>query len=118
MNQRIYNYSLHLLARQDYSEYKLKKKLLSKPDNNLEEVIEVIEKLLEKKNYYKASNDYLFNYLSKINSPMLRVFSITYRLGLIFSWRNLLKYKSQYIYLPIILFYRSLHLANVRIFKY
>ena len=49
MNQRIYNYSLHLLARQDYSEYKLKKKLLSKPDNTIEEVNEVIEKLLEKK---------------------------------------------------------------------
>lgn len=49
MNQRIYNYSIHLIARQDYSEYKLKRKLLSKPDNTPEEVDEVIAKLREKK---------------------------------------------------------------------
>lgn len=42
MNQRIYNYSIHLLARQDYSEYKLKRKLLSKKDNLPHEVDEVL----------------------------------------------------------------------------
>lgn len=48
MNQRIYNYSIHLIARQDYSAYKLRQKLLSKPDNSKEEVDEVIEVLKEK----------------------------------------------------------------------
>lgn len=48
MNQRIYNYSIHLLARQDYSEYKLKQKLRSKKDNLPHEVEEVILKLKEK----------------------------------------------------------------------
>jgi len=48
MNQRIYNYSIHLIARQDYSEYKLRRKLLSKPDNTPEEVDEVIAALKEK----------------------------------------------------------------------
>lgn len=48
MNQRIYNYSIHLLARQDYSEYKLKQKLRSKKDNLPHEVDEVILKLKEK----------------------------------------------------------------------
>ncbi|HLT23478.1 MAG TPA: regulatory protein RecX [Bacteriovoracaceae bacterium] len=48
MNQRIYNYSIHLIARQDYSAYKLRQKLLSKPDNSKEEVDEVIEALKEK----------------------------------------------------------------------
>lgn len=45
MNQRIYNYSIHLLARQDYSEYKLRQKLRSKKDNLPHEVDEVIEAL-------------------------------------------------------------------------
>ncbi|MBA2405554.1 MAG: RecX family transcriptional regulator [Bdellovibrionales bacterium] len=45
MNQRIYNYSIHLLARQDYSEFKLKRKLRSKKDNLPHEVDEVIEAL-------------------------------------------------------------------------
>ena len=45
MNQRIYNYSIHLLARQDYSEFKLKQKLRSKKDNLPHEVDEVIETL-------------------------------------------------------------------------
>lgn len=45
MNQRIYNYSIHLLARQDYSEFKLKQKLRSKKDNLSHEVDEVIEAL-------------------------------------------------------------------------
>jgi regulatory protein len=49
MNQRIYKYSLHLLARQDYSEYKLRKKLLSKVDNLPHEVDEVLSALKEKK---------------------------------------------------------------------
>lgn len=48
MNTRIYNYSIHLIARQDYSEYKLRQKLLSKPDNSREEVDEVIAALKEK----------------------------------------------------------------------
>src|SRR5690606_28514099 len=48
MNTRIYNYSIHLIARQDYSEYKLRQKLLSKPDNSREEVDEVITALKEK----------------------------------------------------------------------
>jgi SOS response regulatory protein OraA/RecX len=48
MNQRIYNYSIHLLARQDYSEYKLRKKLRSKKDNLPQEVDEVLSKLKEK----------------------------------------------------------------------
>ena len=45
MNQRIYNYSIHLLARQDYSEFKLRQKLRSKKDNLPDEVDEVIEVL-------------------------------------------------------------------------
>ena len=48
MNQRIYNYSIHLLARQDYSEYKLRQKLRSKKDNLPHEVDEVLEKLKER----------------------------------------------------------------------
>ena len=47
MNKRIYNYSIHLLARQDYSEFKLKQKLRSKKNNLPHEVDEV---LLELKN--------------------------------------------------------------------
>ena len=45
MNQRIYNYSIHLLARQDYSEFKLRQKLRSKKDNLPHEIEEVIETL-------------------------------------------------------------------------
>jgi len=48
MNQRIYNYSIHLLARQDYSEYKLRQKLRSKKDNLPHEIEEVLEKLKER----------------------------------------------------------------------
>lgn len=48
MNQRIYNYSIHLLARQDYSEFKLRQKLRSKKDNLPHEVDEVLLKLKEK----------------------------------------------------------------------
>lgn len=48
MNQRIYNYSIHLLARQDYSEFKLRQKLRSKKDNLPHEVDEVLEKLKER----------------------------------------------------------------------
>jgi SOS response regulatory protein OraA/RecX len=56
MNQRIYNYSIHLLARQDYSEYKLKQKLRSKKNNLPHEVDEVIaalkaKGLLKEENY-------------------------------------------------------------------
>jgi SOS response regulatory protein OraA/RecX len=56
MNQRIYNYSIHLLARQDYSEFKLKRKLRSKKDNLPHEVDEVIaalkgKGLLREENY-------------------------------------------------------------------
>jgi len=42
MNQRIYNYSIHLLARQDYSEFKLRQKLRSKKNNSSHEVDEVL----------------------------------------------------------------------------
>ncbi|MCM2349540.1 MAG: recombination regulator RecX [Bacteriovoracaceae bacterium] len=45
MNQRIYNYSIHLLARQDYSEFKLRTKLRSKKDNLPHEIDEVIAAL-------------------------------------------------------------------------
>jgi SOS response regulatory protein OraA/RecX len=48
MNTRIYNYSIHLLARQDYSEYKLRQKLRSKKDNLPHEIEEVLEKLKER----------------------------------------------------------------------
>lgn len=48
MNKRIYNYSIHLIARQDYSEYKLRQKLRSKKDNPIEEVDEVIAELKNK----------------------------------------------------------------------
>lgn len=49
MNQRIYNYCIHLLARQDYSEFKLKQKLRrSKKENLPHEIDEAIEKLKEK----------------------------------------------------------------------
>ena len=48
MNTRIYNYSIHLLARQDYSEFKLRQKLRSKKDNLPHEIDEVIEKLKER----------------------------------------------------------------------
>lgn len=48
MNTRIYNYSIHLLARQDYSEFKLRRKLRSKKDNLPHEVEEVLAKLKEK----------------------------------------------------------------------
>ena len=48
MNTRIYNYSIHLLARQDYSEYKLRQKLRSKKDNLPHEIDEVISSLHER----------------------------------------------------------------------
>jgi len=48
MNKRIYNYSIHLIARQDYSEYKLRQKLRSKKDNPIEEVEEVLAELKNK----------------------------------------------------------------------
>ncbi|MFP5386488.1 MAG: regulatory protein RecX [Bacteriovoracia bacterium] len=48
MNTRIYNYSIHLLARQDYSEFKLRQKLRSKKDNLPHEIDEVLEKLKER----------------------------------------------------------------------
>lgn len=43
--RRIYNYCIHLLARQDYSEYKLRQKLRSKPQNLPHMIDEVIPKL-------------------------------------------------------------------------
>jgi len=56
MNTRIYNYSIHLLARQDYSEFKLRQKLRSKKDNLPHEVDEVLDALkvrglLKEENY-------------------------------------------------------------------
>lgn len=46
--RRIYNYCIHLLARQDYSEYKLRQKLRSKPQNLPHMIDEVIPKLKER----------------------------------------------------------------------
>lgn len=48
LNSRIYNYSIHLLARQDYSEYKLRQKLRSKKDNLPHEIEEVLLALKER----------------------------------------------------------------------
>lgn len=45
---RIYNYCIHLLARQDYSEFKLRQKLRSKPQNLPHEIDEALEKLKAK----------------------------------------------------------------------
>lgn len=47
MNNRIYNYCIHLISRQDYSEYKLRQKLRLKKDNLPHEIDEAIEKLKE-----------------------------------------------------------------------
>ncbi len=60
MNQRIYNYSIHLLARQDYSEFKLRQKLRSKKDNLPHEVEEVLEALKAKGLLREASYKRLF----------------------------------------------------------
>ncbi len=46
--RRIFNYCVHLLARQDYSEYKLRQKLRSKPQNLPHMIDEVIGKLKDK----------------------------------------------------------------------
>ncbi len=46
--RRIYNYCIHLLARQDYSEYKLRQKLRSKPQNLPHMIDEVLVKLKNK----------------------------------------------------------------------
>lgn len=46
--RRIYNYCIHLLARQDYSEYKLRQKLRSKPQNLPHMIDEVMIKLKER----------------------------------------------------------------------
>lgn len=43
--RRIYNYCIHLLARQDYSEYKLRQKLRSKPQNLPHMIDDVLVKL-------------------------------------------------------------------------
>lgn len=59
-NQRIYNYCIHLLARQDYSEFKLRQKLRSKPQNLPHEIDETIEKLKEKGLLREASYRRLF----------------------------------------------------------
>ena len=45
---RIYNYCIHLLARQDYSEFKLRQKLRSKKNNLPHEIDEALTKLKEK----------------------------------------------------------------------
>lgn len=52
---RIYNYCIHLLARQDYSEFKLRQKLRSKPQNLPHEIDEAIEKL-KANNLLKEAN--------------------------------------------------------------
>jgi SOS response regulatory protein OraA/RecX len=46
--RRIYNYCIHLLARQDYSEYKLRQKLRSKPQNLPHMIDEALVKLKAK----------------------------------------------------------------------
>lgn len=46
--RRIYNYCVHLLARQDYPEYKLRQKLRSKPQNLPHMIDEVLVKLKER----------------------------------------------------------------------
>ena len=46
--RRIYNYCIHLIARQDYSEYKLRKKLRSKPQNLPHKIEEALAKLKAK----------------------------------------------------------------------
>jgi SOS response regulatory protein OraA/RecX len=48
MNTRIYNYCIHLLARQDYSEFKLRQKLRSKKQNLPHEIDEALEALKAK----------------------------------------------------------------------
>lgn len=48
MSQRIYNYCIHLLARQDYSEFKLRQKLRSKKQNLPHEIDEAIQKIKDK----------------------------------------------------------------------
>jgi len=60
MNQRIYNYSIHLLARQDYSEFKLRRKLRSKKDNLPHEVEEVLVSLKTKGLLREANYKRLF----------------------------------------------------------
>jgi regulatory protein len=46
--RRIYNYCVHLIARQDYSEHKLRQKLRSKPQNLPHMIEEAIEKIKAK----------------------------------------------------------------------
>lgn len=46
--RRIYNYCVHLIARQDYSEYKLRQKLRSKPQNLPHMIDEAIKKIKDK----------------------------------------------------------------------
>ncbi len=46
--RRIYNYCVHLIARQDYSEYKLRQKLRSKPQNLPHMIEEAIGKIKAK----------------------------------------------------------------------
>lgn len=46
--RRIYNYCVHLIARQDYSEYKLRQKLRSKPQNLPHMIEEAIQKIKAK----------------------------------------------------------------------
>lgn len=46
--KRIYNYCVHLIARQDYSEYKLRQKLRSKPQNLPHMIEEALEKVKAK----------------------------------------------------------------------
>lgn len=43
--KRIYNYCVHLIARQDYSEFKLRQKLRSKPQNLPHDIEAAVEKL-------------------------------------------------------------------------
>lgn len=68
---RIYNYCIHLLARQDYSEFKLRQKLRSKKQNLPHEIDEAIEKikakgLLHEENYRRL---FIRKWMMKGESP-------------------------------------------------
>jgi len=63
MNTKLYQYAVHLLSRQDYSEFKLRKKLQSKLVSNESEIDEILLKLKEM-NYVREDN-YRKNFIKK-----------------------------------------------------
>lgn len=72
---------------------------------------------MKKKIYYKAADEKLATILRRLRSPMLRVFKITYRLGLIFTLKKFVRYFGQYRYLPLVFVYRLIHIMVTRIFR-